>query len=296
MEKQNPIKLKVVKEDGYYAYHLPIITQLGILEDALQECNIDIDLVFEFENKIGLCGGGIFYDDFYLYSLMLRYLFPNNKTMMISDSLLKLKKSLDTEMYNLDTFEIYWSNRIEYKYDSKGDSTIREFGFLGIFEFFKKVNYFTYRQNKDNPDTKNWKHEGVYLTNRELRIFYKTYISDVTSWCFLSGKDLKNTQKKLMDSTKRPTVKEIVDEVETMVTLQLGEDEGYEGYVLVYSKTDISEKIKNMEKMIVDFGTRYEKFLPKIEKMVESSSNEEIFLMVKKFLDDFDVEYQIGTI
>jgi len=88
MEKQNPIKFKVVKEDGYYAYHLPIITQLGILEDALQECNIDIDLVFEFENKIGLCGGGIFYDDFYLYSLMLRYLFPNNKTMMISDSLL----------------------------------------------------------------------------------------------------------------------------------------------------------------------------------------------------------------
>jgi len=299
MEKQNPIKFKVVKEDGYYAYHLPISTQIGILEEALSWYINDMDLVFELRDKLGLCTV-VFYDDPYLYSLILRYLLENNEIMMITNSVEELQKEFGKKVYDLEIFETHWSNCLEYTYDDELDDGkagfAREFSFMSVFEFRKEVNYYSYRLNKDNSYAKNWKYEGVYLKNRQLKFFYKTYFSDVTSWCFLSGKDLKNTQKKLMDSTKRPTVKDIVDEVETMVTLQLGEDEGYEGYVLVYSKTDISEKIKNMEKMIVDFGTRYENFLPKIEKMVESSSNEEIFLMVKKFLDDFDVEYQIGTI
>ena len=295
MEKQNPIKFKVVKEDGYYAYHLPIITQLSILEDAIIDYNLD--LVEDFYQELGLCSQLMWDDDTYLYALMLRYLFRDNQNLMISNSIPKnLQRRGVGKVYDIDIFETYWSNRIEYSYGRPENTTIKEFGFLSIFEFAKKRNYYAYRVNKDNPLARNWKYEATYLDKSLLKFFYKSYHADVTSWCFLSGKDLKNTQKKLMDSTKRPTVKEIVDEVETMVTLQLGEDEGYEGYVLVYSKTDISEKIKNMEKMIVDFGTRYEKFLPKIEKMVESSSNEEIFLMVKKFLDDFDVEYQIGTI
>jgi len=295
MEKENPIKFKVVKEDGYYAYHLPICTQLGILEDALQECKIDIDLVFEFKNKIGLCTGGIFYDDPYLYSLMLRYLFQTNEIMMITNSVEELQKKSGKKVYDLDIFETHWSNRLEYtntdKLDDGTAGFAREFGFMSVFEFAKEVDYYSYRLNKDNSHEKNWKYEATYLKKEFLKFFYKSYFSDVTSWCFLSGEDLKNSQKKFMDSTKRPNVKEILNEVETMVTLQLGEDEGYKGYVLVYSKNDISDKIRKMEKIIVNFGTRYEKFLPSIEEMSENSSNEEIFLKVKKFLDDFDVEY-----
>ena len=298
MEKRNPIKFKVVKEDGYYAYHLPIITQLYILEDALVDYDIDLEVWEKAYKELGLCAQLRWDDDTYLYALMLRYLFKDTEIMMISDSLKKLKESLDKKIDDIEIFESHWSNRIEYTYDDDLDNGkkgfAREFDFMSIFEFCKELNYYAYRLNKNNPYAKNWKYEGVYLENRHLKFFYKTYHSDVTSWCFLSGKDLKNTQKKLMDSTKKPTVKEILNEVETMVTLQLGEDQGYEGYVLVYSKSDISDKIKKMEKMIVDFGTRYENFLPEIEKMVDNSSNEEIFLKIKKFLDDFDVEYGLS--
>ena len=290
MEKQNPIKFKKVKEDGYYSYHLPIITQLGILESTIQECDIDSDLVFKLKHEVGIYSGLSLYDDPYLYSLMLRYLFQDNQNIMVTGLIEKIQKEYGKKVYELDIFKVHWSNRLEYSYDNTGVNTFSEFGFLSVFDFFKKVKHYYYRHNNTPNNANEWKYEATFLSNHLLKFFYKTYFSDVTHWCFLSGKDLKNTQQKLMNVDERPQVEELLNEVETMVTIQLGEDEGYEGYVLIYSKNDISDKITKMENMIVDFGTRYEKLLLKIETM---NSNEEILRLVKEFLDGFDEEYGI---
>lgn len=292
MEKINPINFKIIRKNGYYTYHLPISTQVGILEDGLIDHHLDDELCTEIASKLGLCSQLIWDDDPYLYVLMLRYLFKNKSTILISDNLKNLHQYYSKEHQDEYAFNCHWSNRIEYTYDDESGFA-REFGFVSTFEFAKMMNYIGYRKNKDSPDAVNWKYEAIKLSSESLKYFYNSFHSDVTSWCFLSGKNIKYMKNKLIDASKQPTVEEIMDDVEIMITFQLGDDEGYEGYMIIYSKNNILDKIKDMENMVVDFGIKYENFLTGIKNMENDFSNQEIFAEVEKFLNDFDIAYNL---
>lgn len=109
------------------------------------------------------------------------------------------------------------------------------------------------------------------LTNRGFKIsrlkkenidsFIKTFNSDVTSWSFYLNSDWNMLIEILKDSIKRPKLNQLLECSDYIIDIQIGGDEGYLDYVLIHSKIRLTEKIKILEKSIIQLGLSIESLI-----------------------------------
>jgi len=99
------------------------------------------------------------------------------------------------------------------------------------------------------------------INKENLNSYIKTYNSDVTSWTFFISSDWNGLMETLKNSNKRPEVRQLLNFSEYIIDIQIGGDEGYLDYALIYSKIKLGDEIQVLEESITRFGELYEKML-----------------------------------
>lgn len=248
MKKVNFIE--TIKE-SHFEYHLPcgdglLDNSLFYKQSKLEQEKLDEWGKFLWNSGISSFGTG---ENSLLYSIIIKILNSNDfidlATFSGSSELLEHFNPIELE-------NIEWKNSIEYTID---DSNLcRQYGYQTPLEFLNEMNYF----NKDLTD-RGFKLSRIKKEN--LNSYIKTYSCDVTSWTFFISSDWSGLIEILKNSDKRPEVRQILNFSEYIIDVQIGGDEGYLDYALIYSKTRLVDEIQVLEESITRFGELYEKIL-----------------------------------
>lgn len=248
MKKVNFIE--TIKE-SHFEYHLPCKDSL--LDESLfyKQFKLEKEVLgkwnqFLWNSGISYLGTG---ENSILYSIIIKFL---NSKEVIDIATFSGYSELQEHFNPIYLENIEWKNSIEYTTD---DSYLcRQYGYQTPLEFLNEMNYF-------NKDLTNRGFNISRINKENLNSYIKTYSSDVTSWTFFISSDWNRLIETLKNSKKRPEVRQILNFSEYIIDIQIGGDEGYLDYVLIYSKIKLGDEIQVLEKSITRFGELYEKML-----------------------------------
>ena len=83
---------------------------------------------------------------------------------------------------------------------------------------------------------------------------------------------------KSLQETYKPNVSNILDNVELLIDLVIGDDDGYQDYLIIKSKKDISKQLNEISETVTQKSIEYEQALNSIDTVADFES-----LIIEKF-------------
>ena len=253
------VKFIEISRETHFEYHLPCGD--GMLDNSL------FYKKFELEQEVldkwykYLWDSGITNlateENSLLYSLIIKSLTSKE---CVDISTFGRSYELTKYLHPIETKEIEWKNSIEFTTDDK--NFCRQYGYQTPAEFLNEMNY-------SNRDLTNRGFKISRVTKANLDSFIKTYNSDVTSWTFFLDSDWNKLIYILQNSSKRPKINQFLEFSDYIVDIQIGGDEGYLDYVLIQSKTKLTDKTKLLEELLTRFGRSFEKIISDLSPINE---------------------------
>lgn len=155
--------------------------------------------------------------------------------------------------------KIDWEYEIEYQ--SNIDNTKTTFSDNGFVK--AKTGWI-------EPATSRWdnseEHKTALFEIRDFKTFIKVVFAIIMDDCgsinlFCFEENRKNDLVNCLTDTSRPNLHKILSNKDLFITMFLGEDEGYQDYILVKSFSDISSKINRLTNDLNEGGQNYERGL-----------------------------------
>lgn len=248
------INFTEVDKGSYFEYHLPC--RDGLLDNSL------------FYNEFKLNNEVLLLWNQYLWDSGITYLGSNENSLLYAQIIKILSSTNYVDIVSFGNFEsdhkylsplkstkIEWNNSIEFTSNDK--QFCRHYGYQTPVEFLNEMDYF-------NKDLTNRGFSILRVNLYNLNAYIKTYHSDVTSWSFYINSDWDGLTSILQNSSKRPSINQMLNFSECIIDLQIGEDEGYSDYVLIRSKSRLHEKIPVIQKALLQFGKAYENLISEL--------------------------------
>lgn len=243
------VKFREINRESYFEYHLPC--EQGLLENSLfykpaklKEPQLENWLVYLWDSSITYLASG---ESSLIYSLIVEF-FSKDKIIDLVTfvEMYDDKKNFPCKKLN------YVKHAFCLEYTWK-DNLCRQYGYTTPLEFVSELNYFQKNVAKQ-------KYPIRTLDKQNLSSFIKLYDSPVSLFSFIihSNSELVST---LDGDEKRPTTEQMLEIADFIVHVQVADDEGYLDYVLIQSKKQIQNEISELEKIINEFGTAYDKLL-----------------------------------
>ncbi len=275
IEVVKDLKFIEIKRDNHYEYHLPT-TYEGFFSQTVHYRSVkeidgidDYDAINSYLRDKGITLDAS-EDDSLLFGKIIDELNPYDDIQMVffnsPNAINNIRAASDVE-------RLIWSHCLEYFVTDP--ILARDFGFLTPKEFLEAVNY----------SNKNLDNRYFHISNIDAKSVYQfklLYGSDVTNWCFFITAH-KDEIRHILQQNERPTLDQVLETVDYIIDLQIGEDEGYLDYVKVISKNRITTQIKKLEVTLNEFVTKYDFMLNKME-LIDSLDK---FEQYKKTIEEF---------
>ncbi len=124
------------------------------------------------------------------------------------------------------------------------------------------------------PPTPRWNNKDedktALLEIRDLKTFLRVIaslimddFSSINLFCF--SENQKEKLVSILQDEEEPELNEILDEGDLFINLFLGADEGYKDYILIKTKSDLSEKLNQITNKLNQAGKFYEEELDDID-------------------------------
>ncbi|MGH1334926.1 MAG: hypothetical protein ACRBFS_02285 [Aureispira sp.] len=248
------VVFKPVPKEGYWEYHLPCGT--GLLEQLLfrQIFSLEEEALAAWQAYLQQAGISYFgsEENSLLYALIVKSLAPDATVNLLTFG--PLQEPLQV-LNPLKIEKVAWKFSFEYTIDET--FFCRQYGYQRPSEFLETMQY-------SNKDLSQRGFQLSELSTPKLEQFIKTYSSDVSSWSFFPQANWSTLLPLLQDSVSRPTIQDILAVAPCIVSVQIGEDEGYLDYVLIQSAQPLGQQIKYLEAVIFQFGAGYENLLKEL--------------------------------
>ena len=273
-KRMNPLKFEISKKDEIFEYRFyPKGGELIICNDEhfsnndrLWEnwCNCEgLPASYEKFNLSNSATG----ENILLYMLLIFEL-ANNKNILGVGSWEtdEIEKCINQKP-NL----INWEYKLEHEYIIKGDYIRRDLGFVKA----KSPTIYKYKKRINRTPTNR---TGLFSlkTFNHLVDFLKPGFSDATSLTnyYIVSEDISLIKK--LKSKKKPKFDFLLQEQDIFISLLIGEDVGYFDYLLIKSKSDLTNKLQAISTKINAFAKDYIESIKEIEtpeKMIELIEN-----------------------
>ena len=267
----NPIDFIPIKKKSYYEYHLPIDQMWGILDVDLCDGSIinDTSEIFKYYEALGITCGWLGTDSL-LYATLIELLLKDKNNFIIGSGLKEMNQS-DTSL------ECYWNCTLEQT--SKNHPNLcKKFGFLSRTEYDNKLcnsipkDSLAYKASYDT-------YQYLKINNKHSNQFLKTYASEMSIWSFFVGVHDESKFKELIqDDTYRPTTNNFLEVCDMCITLQVGEDNYWQSYILIQSKHDIISEVKILETQVKDYIESFEFLVKKFKNKFKNEIHQEFFI------------------
>lgn len=191
-----------------------------------------------------------------LYYLILKNLLPGNTCYLIYFDNEHAAQALSPA---LQARRCEWRYAIEYTIENEFCTLL---GFQNPGGFLEAVSY----------SNKTLTNRYFYITeidHTHLARYVKLYSSDVTNWCFIfcPAESKETVAQIFIDPKQKPSLPQLLTNVNCMVNIQIGGDSGYLDYVLIHSKHHID--MTPLEDTISTCGTLYETLLDEVNPIDE---------------------------
>lgn len=237
--------------DHHFEYHLP--TQYdGFLSNSifyktpLQVSEDECDDFFKFLWNSGISDSGSS-ENSLLYGKIVEKLNSNQHLLMVyfdnENAVEKIEGANSVEKSN-------WSYCLEF---CESDSTARDFGLLSPKEFLYTVGYF-------NKDLSNRYFYIAKIDTQNIYQYKKMFNCDVTNWVFIITENEEKVRA-LLQQDKKPHINELLQVVDYLINIQIGEDEGYLDYVQIKTRNQRTSVIRKIENLLNDFSQQYDSAL-----------------------------------
>lgn len=240
-----------------FEYHLPG-TYKGFLNNSVCDLRFDLDEPTQQTMSTFLKKNGVLWyasrENSLLYYAILKELSKNNTCYLIYfDS----ENAIQQLHPALHATKCEWRYSIEY---IEGNEFCTQLGVQNPAEFLAAVNY-------SNRDLTNRYFYIAEIDENSLINYIHLYNSDVTNWsfAFCSAENKESLVQLFTDSTQRPSLANILAQVNSLVNIQIGSDEGYVDYILIQSENSIN--IPELENTINTSAAQYETLLQEVSPM-----------------------------
>lgn len=271
-----PIQFQTKQQDNHWQYILPSNRQCFLdLSVFHQDADLDDEgdeMWTNLQNEQGLsCFGNE--ENSLLYALALRKLAVGRP---IGMGWFGNPKEIEAFFPEAKIIRCEWLPCIEFTTE---DEDCRDFGCLRPAEFLNMVDYFD-RSIHNRYDY------FIVLPPAEIQRYIHLYGADVTNWTFLIGDQLEAAIAQLTDPTMRPSNADLLENLDYVVQLQIGEDEGYLDYFRISSTQEIGEEIKSITLEMNQFAEEYEELLSELLPLDEDWKVESIGAFLKSFVGE----------
>lgn len=271
-----PIQFHTRQQDHIRQYILPSNRQCFLDLSAFhQASNLDdegLEQWTQLQKELGLT---IFANEenSLLYAIALRKLTAGRPLGM---GWMGNPKEIEQHFPDAEIIRCEWLPCLEFTID---DQDCRDFGCLRPAEFMRMVNY-------SNQSLQHRYDYLIVLPPDEVQRYIHLYGSDVTNWTFLIGDQLKEAIARLTDPSMRPSIADLLQNLDCLVQLQVGEDEGYLDYCRISTSQNRDAEIAAIALKMNQFAEEYEALLSEILPLDEDWKVESIGEFVKAFLSD----------
>lgn len=272
------IEFEIKKEKEFFEYHLPV----GIdkfLEQTFQQGNGRIsgklinqeDEWSEFYKNY--CYTWQCEENIFVYLLIIFKLTKNKSIYAIPCWDVSMYIDIDEKEHDL----IDWQYSIKYQLDESFENIeFRDKGF---------VNAKSSISQPENPRWTNDKENKTALFKIESTKDYINLLSAVRHDVYgeinlfvLNEEQNSDPLRKALQQTHKPDVSSILDSVELLIDLIIGDDDGYQDYLIIKSKKDISQLLNEISETVTQKSIEYEQALNSINTVTDFES-----LLIEKF-------------
>jgi hypothetical protein len=166
--------------------------------------------------------------------------------------------------------KVNWEYEIEYQSNIDSTDTI-----------FSDKGFVPAKTGWIKPPTPRWNNEDEDKTavfeidnfTTFIKVVFACIMDDCGSLnCFCIGKDKKEELINTLQASDKPILSDILDSEDLFITLFLGADEGYQDYLLIKSKADLTNKLNNITNNINKGGEVYEAELESVNSFEQLTS------------------------
>lgn len=265
-----PIKFHIVKsEEGIFEYHLSVDldkflekTILGGKEGLSGKIVNQIDEWSDFYNNY--CYTWQCEENIFLYLLIILRLVRNKKTFGIPCWDVSTYIDLVEKEYE----HIDWQYSIECQLD-ENDNYIN----------FKDIGFQKAKSAISQPENPNWTKDkenktALFKINsvNEFMNLLKAVRYDVfgeINLFVLNDNHNPDSVINQLNSVNKPDLSKFLDNVFCMIDLVIGDDEGFQDYLLIKSKKDLTDSLKEITNYVTNRGIEYENELNSINTIAE---------------------------
>lgn len=273
-------EIQFIEKDchNHFEYHLPTQSD-GFLSDSifykmpfkLSDTQLDEWLKYLWNSGISQDGSG---ENSLLYGKIVEILNPNRNLLLVcfdnEKAIERVESAARIEKCN-------WSYCLEF---CESDSLARDFGFLSPGEFLETVGY-------SNRDLSNRCFYIAQIENKNIYQYKKMFNSDVTNWVFIITENEEKVRA-LLQQDKKPEVDELLQVVDYLINVQIGEDEGYLDYVQIKTENQLTSEIRKIEDLLNDFTQQYSSALTSLGSVDSADKTERYKKVIAEFIESID--------
>jgi hypothetical protein len=269
-----PIQFRTNHLDDLWQYHLPS-TRHCFLDEGVYEQDLDLDdegldLFGEVASQMGLTNQANEENSLF-YAIALQKL---TKGRPLAMAWFGNPKEIETHFPHAQIIRCEWLPCLEFTID---DKDCRDLGCLRPAEFLEMVEYF-------DKSIRNRYFYLLVISAVEIPRYIHLYGADVTNWTFLIGDKLDKAIEMLTTPKLRPSVAGLLESLDCVAKLQIGEDEGYLDYFRISAKKEMDAEIEAITLEMNRFGNEYEALLSELLPMDEEWKVESIREFLKGFV------------
>jgi len=209
-------------------------------------------------------------ENIFIYERLIWDLIQNRNVYVI----INFRAALFLSDNDLSFDKVNWEYEIEYQSNLENTETIfSDNGFVQAKTSWIKPPTPRW-DNKDESRTAIFKIDSFEIF---IKVIFSCIMDDRSSLNFFCiDKSKKGKLIETLQSTDKPVLHDILEKEDLFVTLLLGADEGYQDYILIKSKTDLSDKVNDITLELSEGGEIYEAELESV------SSYEQLTRLIEK--------------
>lgn len=202
-------------------------------------------------------------ENIFIYEKLLWELIKNKKVYVI----INFRTASFLNSNDLPFDKIDWEYEIEHQSNIDNTKTI-----------FSDNGFVNAKTSWIKPATPKWNNSEEDKTAlfeiSDFDTFIKVVFSIVMDECgsinlFCFEENRKNDLVNILNRANRPNLQEILNPKDLFITLFLGEDEGYQDYILIKSFSDLSSKLNDLTNNLNKGGQIYESELEEVNNFEE---------------------------
>jgi len=272
------IEFETRRESDFYEYHLAIGVDKLLEQTIHGSGSLVSSRIFNQGDEWSTFYKNYCYswgcqENIFVYLLIILRLIKTKSICGIPCWDVSMYLDIDEKEYDL----IDWQYSIEYQLDASNvNIEYRDKGFIEARSSTSQPENAKWTNDKENK-TALFKIESTKDFINLLSAVRHDVYGEINLFVLNENQNYEQLRKSLQDSYK-PDVSNILDSVELLIDLVIGDDEGYQDYLIIKSKRDISQELDEISKIVTQKSIEYEHALNSIYTVADFES-----LLIEKF-------------